>query len=69
VCLKQLLFRLQSVKRLSIILDGGNWSLTSASVSGPALRIVIKGRNISLELELGCKFSIRKGLACIESNS
>jgi hypothetical protein len=34
-----------SVKRLSIVLDGGNWSLTSASGSGPAFRIVIKGKS------------------------
>jgi hypothetical protein len=37
----------QSVKRLLIVLDGGNCSLTSASGSGPAFRIVIKGRSVS----------------------
>jgi hypothetical protein len=35
----------------------------------PALMIVIKGRSVSLELELGCKFSTRKDLACIKFNS
>jgi carbohydrate-binding DOMON domain-containing protein len=31
-----------SLLRLSIVLDGGNWSLTNVLGSGPALKIVIK---------------------------
>jgi hypothetical protein len=69
VCLKQLYFQMLSAKRMLIVLGGGNWSLTSASRSGPALTIVIKRRSVSLELELGCKLTKRKDLACIEFNS